>query len=154
MDKASLFFPENMCTYMQCQVWVTGRLKRPILVTSGSSHQPPSLTQRMDEQLCAEGEQYTQRARERERWRKWDRWGSRKKWERISHGEGAWEVFCCGAEVHTPRALNQPELPIRASEKGSFLSPYKCTRTPSSWYGRIFLFSLDASRSVTSACLL
>lgn len=45
---------------------MTGRLKRPVLVTSGSSHQPPSLTQRMDEQLCAGGEQYTQREREGE----------------------------------------------------------------------------------------
>lgn len=40
---------------------MTGRLKQPGLVTSGSSHQPPSLTRSVDGQICSEGERHTER---------------------------------------------------------------------------------------------
>jgi len=103
---------------------VTGWLKQPILVTCGSSHQPPSLTWSMDEQLSAEGEQYTKRERERQRWE------SRKKWERKSYGEES-SVVELKFTLLITRSQSARTAYIRASEKGSFFPLTKVQVRPS-----------------------
>lgn len=71
---------------------MAGRLKQPGLVTSGSPHQPPSLTRSMDGRLCAEREHHTERAREKDGKSDIDKEreiGKQKKGERKYPREGA-----------------------------------------------------------------
>lgn len=117
-------------THTRCQVWVTGRLKRPGLVTSGSSHQPPSLTRSVDGRICSEGERHTEREgvrdgeseMEREKRSNILKRRSEGPLERV-HEKSFLPWKWTSHSLHSTTAQPTWTVHIRANEKGSFVYP-------------------------------